>query len=166
MPSRLLATQTLPKPTAIPVGERPTGIVVVTEFVSGLIRPTASSSRSATQTAAALVATEAGPFPTRVVAITRLLAGSMRAMVLPAPSLAHTAPEPAARLEGLLPVSMLEMTFFPAGSRRCISPSSAATQIAFRLVTTLAELAGSPCATGRRPAVTTSNLGSILISSG
>ena len=122
----------------MPVGERPTGIVVVTEFVAGSIRTTAPASRSATHTAPAPTATASAPSPTAIGAITSFVTGSIRAMLLPRASPTHTAPAPTATLEGLLSVSTFAVIAFPPGSSRSRKPASAATQTASPPAATLA----------------------------
>ena len=66
VPSPLLATQTEPAPTAIPVGAFPTLIVLVTALVSGSMRATASSPFSVTHTPPSPTATPLGSWPTAI----------------------------------------------------------------------------------------------------
>src|SRR6266536_5675408 len=64
VPSRLLATQTAPLPTAIPLGPLPTAIVWATLLDAGSIRETLRPSAFATQIAPSPTATWVGVAPT------------------------------------------------------------------------------------------------------
>ena len=80
--SASLVTHTLPAPTLIATGSRPTGIVPVTRLVTGSIQETVSSPELVTQTPSRLTATPTGCLPMEIVATTWFVRGSIREMAL------------------------------------------------------------------------------------
>ncbi len=90
VPSPLLATHTDPAPNAIPAGDRPTGIVAVTDREPGSIRTTASSSESTTHTPPAPTVIPVGPLPTGIGVSSPL--GSTRTTLSASVSVSHVAP--------------------------------------------------------------------------
>ena len=135
VPSRLLATQTEPPPTAMPTGLAPTGTVFVGDRVPGSMRTTLSSSVSATQTALAPTAIPLGPWPTAI-GVSRSVARSRRVTVLAEKSVNQAASGPSAIPLGP-PFGSTCCSFRAVlGSRRVSKPDDGATQTRCDLVAT------------------------------
>jgi hypothetical protein len=127
VPSPLLATHTDPAPNATAVGERPTGIVCVTDSVPGSILTSLSSSESTTHTAPSPTVMPLGPSPTGM-GFTKPVAGSTRTTLSASVSVSHTALSPTAIPIGVALGSQRCATAPVVALRRVSSPPVGATQ--------------------------------------
>jgi hypothetical protein len=106
VPSRVLATQTLPDPIATAVGPFPTGIAWTTSLDAGSMRSSVPEFSLATHTPPTPTAIPAGPGPTGIVFVTEPLPRSNLETVPSISFTTHTASLPNATAPGEFPTGI------------------------------------------------------------